>query len=268
MGRIDFGPLAEQYRTGRALPDWAVEEWRRVITEQVRLSPRPIDRVVDVGCGTGEWVTRLATWLDTSVVGVELSAEMIAFARERVAAEPVTVAQGRAEELPLRDASVAAAWVSHVLHHVDLRRMAAELRRVARPESPIIVRGYVNDLCTPDELARAVRDSALDGEHRTPGMVFPSVLDVLATFPSIDEVDGAFGSAGFERTHAAPVAQGIAADLQSFHDRLTLRADSTLQLISDDEFEAGLAALRREIADDPERAARPLIGPLVVIVYR
>lgn len=67
--------------------------------------------VVDIGCGTGFHLARLAERAG-SVVGVEPHAPLVELARRRLAALPaalaerVTVRQGTAQRLPLPDASV------------------------------------------------------------------------------------------------------------------------------------------------------------------
>src|SRR5262249_43401864 len=120
MPSIDFSPLASQYDAGRSLPDWATDPWREVVVEHA--PSRALDRVVDVGCGTGYWLPYLRIWLDTAVVGVELSAEMVRQARGKIDGAPIVLSQGRAEALPVRSDTADVLWVSNVLHHVpDLR---------------------------------------------------------------------------------------------------------------------------------------------------
>jgi ubiquinone/menaquinone biosynthesis C-methylase UbiE len=67
--------------------------------------------VVDIGCGSGFHLARLAE-RSASVVGVEPHAPLVELARRRITALPaaltqrVTVRQGPAQQLPLPDASV------------------------------------------------------------------------------------------------------------------------------------------------------------------
>src|SRR4030095_16190822 len=74
--------------------------------------------VGDLGCGTGALLPVLAAHV-ARVVGVDASAEMLAAARHRVAnLTNVDVRQGTLEALPLSDASLDAAVLALVLHHV------------------------------------------------------------------------------------------------------------------------------------------------------
>jgi hypothetical protein len=62
------------------------------------------------------------------------------------------------------------------------------------------------------------------------------------------------------------VPQVSARSLAEFRDRVRLRADTTLQAISDDDFAAGLAALDRDAA--AETAPTPVVTRLDLLVLR
>ncbi len=96
--------------------------------------------VGDLGCGTGELTAALAPHV-AHVHAIDASAPMLAAATARVAHAPnVTLAQGTLESLPLDDASLDAAILLLVLHHVaDPARALAEVRRVLRPNGRLLV---------------------------------------------------------------------------------------------------------------------------------
>src|SRR4051794_16039448 len=101
------------------------------------------ERVVDVGCGRGQYLARLASeGRGRSLVGVDLSTGMLASVRRRwpdeVAAPALVNAD--AERLPMRDAVADVALAMHMLYHVpDIPRAIAELRRVVRPGGTLLV---------------------------------------------------------------------------------------------------------------------------------
>jgi ArsR family transcriptional regulator len=102
-------------------------------------------RVADVGTGTGVLALELAA-LGLDVVGVDQSAGMLDTAREKWAATEATshgkveFREGDAHALPLRDASVDAAFGHMVLHSLaEPERAIEEMYRVVKPGGQIIL---------------------------------------------------------------------------------------------------------------------------------
>jgi SAM-dependent methyltransferase len=90
--------------------------------------------VLDYGCGHGMAAVVLAR-CGASVTAFDLSPGYVAEAEERAHANEVSirfvVADG--EYLPFADESFDAVWGNAILHHLDLPRAGAELRRVLKP---------------------------------------------------------------------------------------------------------------------------------------
>ena len=88
-------------------------------------------RVLEVGCGTGEFAARLVQALpDADVVALDRAQRLV----DLTARRGVTAQAGDVQRLPFDDASfdvVAALWMLHYV--TDLRRGLAEIRRVLRP---------------------------------------------------------------------------------------------------------------------------------------
>ncbi|MEH3033535.1 MAG: methyltransferase domain-containing protein [Aeromicrobium erythreum] len=95
-------------------------------------------RVLDVGCGTGILTHRIREELDPEVlVGVDPSAGMLARAQER---DPsIDFREGRAEQLPLDDASVDAVTSTEAFHFFDQPAALAEFSRVLAPGGTLVV---------------------------------------------------------------------------------------------------------------------------------
>jgi ubiquinone/menaquinone biosynthesis C-methylase UbiE len=100
------------------------------------------DRVLDVGCGPGA-AARLAARQGAAVVGVDPSAVMLRFARWISAVRRVDDLDwrvGRAEALPLPDASVTIAWAISTVHHWDDPTAGlGEIRRVLAPAGRVLL---------------------------------------------------------------------------------------------------------------------------------
>ena len=100
-----------------------------------RLAPRPGERWLDVGTGTGELALRAAR-AGAEVTGVDIAERLLAQARAKAAREGLTAAfeVGDAQRLPYDAASFDVAASSFaVMFAPDAERAADELARVVRP---------------------------------------------------------------------------------------------------------------------------------------
>jgi len=120
----------------------AILESRRRMREL--LGAKPGDRMLDVGCGTGEETAELAKLVspDGSAVGVDLSGTMLAQARQRFASKglPVDFRAGDANQLEFPDNFFDGCRAERVLQHLDdPARAVAEMARVIRPGAWLVV---------------------------------------------------------------------------------------------------------------------------------
>lgn len=96
-------------------------------------------RILEAGCGTGLVMERVRSRGSTNIVGVDLSAGMLAIAREQGS----RVAQASVTALPFPDASFDVAYSFKVLAHVpDIEAALAEMARVVRPGGSVVVEFY------------------------------------------------------------------------------------------------------------------------------
>jgi SAM-dependent methyltransferase len=232
---------AAAFEATRHLSDQALAGWRAAVAKH--LHPQPGTRLLDLGAGTGMWARAFTDWYDVDVIAVEPSAAM----RARCHYSPTLA--GDASNLPLTDNSVDAAWLSTMIHHVpDLTAAARELRRVVRPGGPILIR------------------SAFAGRHQaiTLFRFFTEAIRVLDTYPSVEDVETAFTTAGFTAISFEPVPQTTSPSLRDIAANLRREAHTPLQLITDEEYANGLTRLY--CAAQTERG--PVIDALDLLVLR
>jgi SAM-dependent methyltransferase len=145
------------YELGRS--DWAdfVRRWERYgVTSE---------SCVEIGCGAGRITKQLVAYF-TTVHAIDVSEGMLAYARPRIAAN---FYRTDGVHIPLGDASVAAAFSSHVLQHLDSADEAvpifAEVFRVLRPDGTMMVHLPVYELPFR-ELRPLIRIRRLVGQLR------------------------------------------------------------------------------------------------------
>jgi phosphatidylethanolamine/phosphatidyl-N-methylethanolamine N-methyltransferase len=181
--------LDDTLRTYRRYAGWydlvfgaVFESGRREAVRRVNDAPN--QRILEVGVGTGLSLPLYRR--DARIVGIDVSPEMLAKAREKVARHGLSqieaVAEGDAERLPFPDHSFDAAMAMHVASVVsDVARFGAELRRVCRPGGRIVIINHFSQDAGPmraveQALARFAgrigfhADFPLDGFVRASGL--------------------------------------------------------------------------------------------------
>lgn len=103
----------------------------------------PNQRLLDVGCGTGNFLRR---WLEHCpngrAVGIDLSPKMLALAEKNLAPfrDRVELVLGDAEHLPFADESFDAITCVHSFHHYPHQSaVVAEMRRTLRDQGDLYI---------------------------------------------------------------------------------------------------------------------------------
>jgi phosphatidylethanolamine/phosphatidyl-N-methylethanolamine N-methyltransferase len=125
--------------------------------EAVRIAnDQPGQRILEVGVGTGLSLPHFRA--DSEVTGIDVSAEMLAKARQRVERHKLghvkAILEMNAEDMSFEDNSFDAVLALYVASVVpNPARFAAEMRRVCRPGGTIVI---VNHFSTEHGLMRVV----------------------------------------------------------------------------------------------------------------
>jgi SAM-dependent methyltransferase len=187
-------------------------QWGPVVAAAAEV--RPGDRVLDVACGTGALTLAVAERVgrEGSVVGLDANPEMLAVARRKPAA--VEWLEGRAEALPLPDASFDAVVSQFGLMFFDDRPAALrEMMRVLRPGGRLAV-------------------AVCDGIERSPGYAaFAGLLDRLFGREVGDAMRAPFVLGEPERLHGICREAGVTGAEVARHQG-TVRFSSVADLVS------------------------------------
>jgi ubiquinone/menaquinone biosynthesis C-methylase UbiE len=247
-GNVDYeGAMARDFNAGRALSPHAVGVWRSALEPYLGEA----SNVLDVGSGTGRFTLLLAQWFGAAVTGIEPASGMRNIATVDARHPNASYVGGRAEQLPFKGNSFDAALLSNVYHHISERSSCAEeLYRVIRSRGWVLIRGAF--------AGRLGKITLFD--------YFPEARLVCEQFPTLTETLENFAASGFEFQTITRVVQQTCSSLKELASRTRLRADTTLILLTDEEFWRRQAEL--EVAAERELQSTPVIDTLDLLVLR
>ncbi|HEY8456000.1 MAG TPA: class I SAM-dependent methyltransferase [Actinopolymorphaceae bacterium] len=249
-----FGTRAASYATHRpGYPEEAVRWALAPLAERDRRLARDgLERldVLDLAAGTGK-LTEVLVGLGVHVMAVEPDTAMLAELRVRL--PDVSALQGRAEAIPLEDASVDAVLVGQAFHWFDREAALPEIARVLRPGGVLAALWNLEDVrvewvAALARVSRLPRDlltwrntPRFTGDDATGGSSFSDVE--RGEFPYVDRL-----------THDTYLA------------RMATR--SRLLVMSEDERAEVLSQIRDEMTSRPETASGSFDLPMVTGVER
>lgn len=193
----------------------------------------PASQVLEVGCGTGNYITALHRTVGCAGWGIDPSAQMLAQGRARAAA--VDFRPGQAEWLGYPEATFDLLFSVDVIHHVqDRAAYFHEAYRVLKPG------GW---LCT-------VTDSAAILRARQPlSVYFPATVAVdLQRYPAISDLRARMENAGFGDLHEVTTEFAYPlTDLEPYRNK----SYSCLHLIPAAAFAQGMARMEQDVQRGP-----------------
>ena len=192
-------------------------------------------KVLDFGCGTGNYTCAVKKLTNAIVYGVEPSDGM----REKAISKNmnITFLKGDHTGIPVDDNSIDLLYMTDVIHHVpDLRSMFNEFHRVLKPD------GFI---CILTESHKQI-------ESRFWSAYFPSTVAAEQNrYPDIDTITGAASECGLipdditttDHPHKLQITP-------EFVKLVENKGYSMFRLISDNDFDNGLSALKRDFEEN------------------
>ena len=222
--------------------------WMNTIA--THLEGHSITRILDLGCGTGRFSEALAARFNAEVIGLDPSQKMLELARNKQHDARVEYQFGRAESIPLPAESIDLVFMSMSLHHfADMTVAARECRRVLRNNGHVVIRTATREQINSYPYVPFIATSR------------PVLEEVL---PSTAEIRDSFRAAGLYVIASQIITQTIAPDWNVYAEKLAAGGDSVLASLSHQDFDSGLAAVRRHAATADGR--RPVVEPIDLFV--
>jgi len=225
--RLDYDTRAAEYARHRKIHPGVL---RQLIASGLF---QPETRVLDVGCGTGNYAAALTAATNCRVSGVDPSRRMLEWACD--AAPWDSLVQSGAESLPFGDDAFDIVMSTDVIHHIrDRNAYFREAARVLRPDGRLVT----------------ITDSHDTIPQRRPlSSHFPETVDVeLQRYPRVPTLLEEMARAGFIEPRLVEVSRDYdLEDIQAYKDR----AFSSLILIEEEAFRRGISRLEADLARGP-----------------
>lgn len=221
------------YDRGQSMPTRALLEWIRRFTMYIDARARPLT-ILDLGSGTGRLSLAMAEAGFGTINGVEPSTRMREIACKFRQHPKISYRPGSAEGIPVPDSTSDVVLLFRVMQHVtDPWAAGAEIARVLRPKGRILICGEWAGRPYPRPWAKYFPRANLIAELGLP--TIDGTIDLLRRF-------------GMEFVAIDRHSEEIAESLQAYFSRLQHRAISAMRYLTEEEIEAGLAALRADVA--------------------
>ena len=226
---VDFDNMANQYARHRGVDPQVLATLTKTLSHMV--SPK----ILEVGCGTGNYIIALQEMTQTACWGIDPSEKMLSFAKSQT--QKVDLQIGKGEILSYEDGLFTFVYSVHVMHQVqDRAQCLEESYRVLQRGGTICIVTHA------DSLHRKKPTSPL-------GVYFPEAYtNVQREYPTSDELVGLMCQAGFtniwEQIIELPMELN---DATAYRDK----AMSPLLNLEEEAFLAGLKNLEAALRKGP-----------------
>ncbi len=233
MKSIDYDQISQIYDDVRQADLELIEAFLQ------RVQLHEASRVLDIGCGTGNYTGLLQKITRAQLFGADPSSGMLDKARQKH--PQVDFRQAQAHELPFADAFFDFIYMTDVIHHIpDIASLFAEIQRLLRPGGCACIATQSHGQIAARPIARFFPGTVAADQRRYPDI--PSI---------IQEAENA--GLQFLQTDLLGVEQEIELGPE-FLELARKKGYSMLRLITDEEYARGLQALKECLQSGPIKA--------------
>lgn len=245
----DATEIPRTYDKGRDHGPEVLDLWMNALASYVEGAS--VRTILDLGCGTGRFSEALAAHFDAQVIAIDPSKKMLEQARSKQVDPCVRYLLGSGESIPLNSSSVDLMYMSMIFHHFrDPQLAARECRRVLREGGTAFMRTGTRE--------------RIPSYPYVP--FFPESRPILdEVLPASSYIQDVFVAAGFRLVTLDVITQTIAPNHMVFADKLAAGADSVLAQLSQDQFQAGIEAVRAHASRVNTEA---ITEPIDLFVFR
>jgi len=224
---IDYNKIATKYALHREIHP-------EVMKNLIVVGKIGVDtRVLEVGCGTGNYIIALQSISGCFCHGIDPSRGMLSIAAERL--ETIDFRQGNVRNMDFPDDFFDLVFSVDVIHHInDCPEYFWKANRILRKGGKVC----------------AVTDSEWIIRNRRPlAVYFPDTVEVdIERYPRISELREMMSNAGFEGIKENIVEFSYQLNnIQAYQDK----SFSSLHLISKESFEKGIVLMKRDLNKGP-----------------
>ncbi|MBP7176702.1 MAG: class I SAM-dependent methyltransferase [Thermoclostridium sp.] len=191
-------------------------------------------KVLDFGCGTGNYADTFQKATHAQVFGVEPSDGM----REKAAAKnsSVVFAKGNHEHIPFEDSFFDFVYMTDVIHHIpDLGVMFREIFRVLKKEGHLCIVTESHEQIDRRFYVKYFPTTAIADKHRYPDI--PVIISYAV-------------KAGFSHIRTDTKEGGVTKVQSDFVDLVRAKGYSMFHLIPEEEYQKGLIVLEKDVMTD------------------
>jgi ubiquinone/menaquinone biosynthesis C-methylase UbiE len=225
--KMDYDNLAREYALHRQVRPGVLASLLKTSALNATSS------VLEVGCGTGNYIIAIQEAIGCACHGIDPSEEMLTRARGR--SSQVRFATGRAEKLDFESAAYDLIFSVDVIHHIEDRAVFyREAFRLLKPGGKV---------CTATDSEDIIR-------RRQPlANYFPETVEPeIARYPRIADLRRMMEQAGFGSIIEERVEHQFATNnIQAYRDK----AFSSLYLISTEAFNRGIQQMEADLKTGP-----------------